>query len=458
MVFCHPVAFSSGASEFCLDGEFDICARYQGTRPLGGEFYPTTRCVTTEDDTRRVLFSGSGRSNPDLDDDWTVAYLPPDLVRIVNRESPPDIEFRGTDNLDEALRVRRIDPRRLLDEYRASASGIDGLDVTIADGRIKSIRTTAALPLRGQVDVVWHWTWTKPESPELHLVMDGTVLFRASGRWRQVTPPDAAALWTATSGAEPVEVPGDRWPAHINMQLIKLADGVFLVRGVRTGFQHLVVDTGHGLVVGDAPAGWVEFHHLPPSDLVPGLGISGLSEKLVDFLEQEFPGKSVLAVALTHFHDDHAGGARAFAAAGARIYADRESAQFYELALNRRDIPNDRLSAAAKPVSVTAVSNALTIGGETNRVRLLPIGKGPHAHAMLGIWAVDRDVLFVSDIHVPNSDADIPRDDRAVTECWFAEWAVANLPAHVRVVNSHSAPVTPVSRLGRYLQSDLCQS
>ena len=43
---------------------------------------------------------------------FTVVYLPPDIVRIVNTDATPDLEFRHTDNPDKARRVRRVDPRR----------------------------------------------------------------------------------------------------------------------------------------------------------------------------------------------------------------------------------------------------------------------------------------------------------------------------------------------------------
>jgi hypothetical protein len=51
-----------------------------------------------------------------------------------------------------------------------------------------------------------------------------------------------------------------------------------------------------------------------------------------------------------------------------------------------------------------------------------------------------------------------PRPHRAQTECWFADWAVANLPDETLVMNSHSTQQTPVSRLAEYLQSDTCQA
>ena len=226
------------------------------------------------------------------------------------------------------------------------------------------------------------------------------------------------------------------------MTLIELEDGVYLVRGVRTGFQHLVVDTSEGLVVGDAPAGWVEFHHLPPTDLVPGLGSDGLSHRFIDFLKEMFPGRPIHAVALTHAHDDHAGCAKAFADSGALVFAPRELTGFFDTALDIETVP---------------VKKGAIIGDGNNRVQLVPMGPGPHADSMLGIWAVDKGWFFVSDVHVPHSDAPTPRPERAITECWFAAWAVDHLPEDTQVVNSHSVPRTPVSRLTDYLASDACQ-
>jgi glyoxylase-like metal-dependent hydrolase (beta-lactamase superfamily II) len=452
------LAAAGSATEFCLDGEFDLGARYQGTRPESGEFYASTWCVLTEDDSNRVLFSAEGQSNPDIKSTWMVAYLPPDTVRIVNRDAPPDIEFQGTDNIMEALRIRRIDPRRFAQEYESKPETLKGIEVDVRDGKLRSAAMSAEMPFRGHVEVIWEWNWRNEDSPTLELVVDRTTLFKAKGRWRTVRDDEVARAWQPTPGAAAVEVPGNSWPAKIDMRRIQLTDDVFLVRGVRTGFQHLVVRTGDGMVIADAPAGWVQFNHIPPSDLVPGLGVSGLSERLIDFLKHEFPNEVIRAVVLTHFHDDHAGGARAFAAEGAEIFAPAASADFIANALNREPMPPDRWGERQHPINVISVAETLTIGGEPNRVRLVPMGANPHVYAMLGVWAIDKDLFFVSDVHVPHTDEAIPRQARALTECWFADWAVKNLAPEVKVLNSHSSEITPVSRLARYLDTDMCLS
>jgi len=450
-----PAAFAAGTTEFCLEGKFDLGARYQGMEPTKDEFVKTSWCVVTEEDSERVLFTGSGKSNPDMDGGWTVAMLPPDLVRIVNADDPPDIEFHGADSLTEARRVRRIDPQRLVEEH--GDTPLTDVRVQIVDERLVTVATSADLPLRGSVPVIWRWDWSRKSRPSVVVEVDGEALFEARGKWRKLSDAEAEQLWQTTPGAEPVEVPGDRWPARINMQRIDLAEGVHLVRGVRTGFQHLVVNTDKGLVVADAPAGWVELHQIPPTDLVPGLGVSGLSENFIDFLAAEFPEQRIRAVALTHAHDDHAGGARAFAAARAVIFAPAEYARFLEAAFNRPTMPRDRFTTVNGGIDVIPVSDAVTLSDATNTVRLVAMGASPHASASLGVHAVDQGYFFVSDLHVPNSEDDTPRTDRVATECWFAGWAVANLPPETVVVNSHSAPQTPVSRLAKYLQSEACQ-
>lgn len=217
MCFSPSVTLAEGVSEFCLDGELDLGARYQGTKPRPGEFYPTTWCVITEDDTYRVLYSATGKSNPDMEGAWSVAYLPPDTVRIVNRESPPDIEFQGTDNLREAKRVRRIDPHRLVEEFQSTPKVLDEARVEIRADRLVSVKSSAALPLRGRIQVEWNSDWTNVAKPVLRLLLDDELLFKATGRWRDVSDDEAAALWEVTPSAKPIKVSGDRWPARINM-------------------------------------------------------------------------------------------------------------------------------------------------------------------------------------------------------------------------------------------------
>ncbi|MGI9260911.1 MAG: MBL fold metallo-hydrolase, partial [Woeseiaceae bacterium] len=460
--------------EFCLDGELDLGARFQGMRPAAGERYPTRFCYIVEDGGDRVMFHGQGQSNPDMQGDWTVSFLPPDTVRIVNRLSPPDVEFAGKNIEEEASRYRRTDPRRLLAEIEAHPEWVTSRSddaaftiqfpggpfaahVSVVDGRLQEIRTLTDMPLRGRVPVVWQWRWPAADAPELTILVEEDIVFTAQGAWRILSTAETDALWQLSGDQEAINLPGDRWPAEIKLETQPIAAGAHLVTGVRTGFSHLVIETARGLIVADAPAGWVELQQFPPADLVPGYSISGLSENFIDYLDDQFPGTPIHAVVLTHAHDDHAAGARAFAAAGAKVYAPQSVAGFLGDALNHPAMPVDRLAKKSGRVDVIPVHDRFTLDDDANEVELLVLPGGPHVETAIGVWAKDAGVFFQSDLHVPRSDSDAPREDRAATECWFAEWAVANLPPETVVLNSHSSPRTPVSRLSKYVDSPICR-
>jgi len=461
-----------GAKEFCLQGEFNLAARLQGLDPEEDSFYPVRFCVTTAPDTPNVLFVGSGYSNPDMQGRFAVRYEPPGRVRIVGEDGEGDTLFEGADSAAEARRNRRIDPRRLLQEINDNPGWVaadqedDWLQLRypeestpirarIDDQRLLTLETWADLPLRGRVPVRWNWRWPEAgeSGVELQWEVDGHVMLRARGSWRAA---NRASLLEDRSTPQSRVVPGENWPARVAMASEQLAPGTWWIRGVRTGFNHLVVETRTGLVVADAPAGWVELQQIPPADLVPGLGISGLSERFVDYLAEAFPETPVRAVVLTHAHDDHAGGARAFAAAGAAIYAPARVAGFLERSLNRPAMPPDRLSASGRDVRVLPVEGRLLLEDPVRPVELIAIGPGPHVNSALGVWVPSTGFFFQSDLLVPRSEAPEPRADRAATECWFARWAAGALPADATVLNSHSAVRLPTSLLRAYLESAPC--
>jgi hypothetical protein len=107
MSLLSPLAVASGATEFCLTGDANLGARYQGMDPGVDEFVATRWCVITEDDSQRALFSGRGKSNPDMEGSWTVANLPAESV-VLNSHSAPQTPVSRLENYLESAACKAL--------------------------------------------------------------------------------------------------------------------------------------------------------------------------------------------------------------------------------------------------------------------------------------------------------------------------------------------------------------
>lgn len=470
------VLADAGVAQLCRQGEIDLAVRHQGRSAEPGEFYPATWCVSAEPGQGRVRFHSAAHINADVSERFVQLYPDANSVRIVIADQSPDLAFVGVDSGDEAARFRRILPAFLVEELNAHPQWLvagaplgwqrvrypgigERVELKIEQGRLLELRTHALLPLRGRSPIHWKWSWpdSGPQPERLRIEIDGALYFDAAVNYRELRGSAAERLWRPTDNQPPREIPGEHWPSRVVPSLVELESGIFQVRNIRTGFHHLVVDTEKGLVVVDAPAGWVELAQIPPTDLVPGFELNGLSERLVRELREWFPQRPIRAVALTHAHDDHVGGAQAFAAEGASLYAPSASAALLQRLFNAKAVPVDRSSRGAARVEIIAVEQRLRLEDSQRPIELIALDGNPHAAAMLGVWLPAQRIFFQSDLHAPNPDAMAPDPARAASECWFAAWAAKQLPADARVLSSHSGAASSRSQLDAWLASPACR-
>ncbi len=459
--------------QYCLNGEFNIGARYQGQNINADEFHPTLWCITYDNQTKKVEFKISGHFNSDMGGENIIKYIPPSTVELLAQNGNVNAVFQGALIGDDARTHRRIDPNFLLHEINSNPSWIVSetingntkeykvrypnsgfiTEVSVINNKLKLLKTWADLPLRGRVPISWHWDWSNPnELVTIHVEDD--VLFKATASRRSGLNP---ASWLKTPSETTPVIPGKAWPARQAMSLTEIGSNTFLVSNVRTGFHHLVVNTDKGLIIADAPSGWVEIQQIPPKDMAPGLGVSGLSEMLIDFLLQQWPNKPIHAVVLTHFHDDHAGGARAFSAHGAKIYSHFKHQQFLQDGLNSNAMPTDQLSMKGTHAIISPIKIKTELG-TTPEVILHSLSNNPHTDGALALEVPSINILFVSDIHVPSNDKPEPNPNKVATDCWFAKWATQNLTESTMVHNSHNNTVSPTWRLGKYLATEECRN
>lgn len=455
MCFSLPaIAQENQTQEFCLDGEVDLGLRQQGFTYKAGEFYPLRWCVTYETLGNRVQFANAGNINADARDVFSVRYLNSDAIQIMDDNNQPVVAFVGAIVGAEASALRRMDPDWLLAEIERNPDYIvtagkntyllrypgSGYPVKVKtqNKQVVEVITKADFPLHGTAEVLWRWDrTTSSESPLVTLFLNGKPLFKAQSSRKVFTPQQAHAFWATSESNDIREIPGKAWPSRVNMQVTTLSPGIHIVNGVRTGFHHLVVETRAGLVVVDAPAGWVEVQQIPPMDLAPGLGTSGLSELFVNFLARHFPNKPFSAVILTHFHDDHAGGARAFSAAGADVWAPAGDVDYLNQRFNLASLPADRLGASQK-LHVNGLTAHQHFGEGQQRLEIKSLTGNPHVQNAVAVWLPHNKLLYHSDIKVPHSAEAESNDEQKARYCWFANWAAKQLPQEYEVMHNHS--------------------
>jgi glyoxylase-like metal-dependent hydrolase (beta-lactamase superfamily II) len=120
-------------------------------------------------------------------------------------------------------------------------------------------------------------------------------------------------------------------------------------------------------------------------------------------LARRWPGKPVRVVIATHFHDDHVGGLRAYAAAGASIVTAATSRSAVDGYLRApHTVFPDALQRNPRPVSVEVVHDRLVLGAGERRIEIRAVPSS-HANDMLAAYLPAQHFLLVSDIYSPGA-------------------------------------------------------
>ena len=165
-----------------------------------------------------------------------------------------------------------------------------------------------------------------------------------------------------------------------SLKVEKLADGVWAAapeKGANVGWFLL----GDGVVAVDSG------------------GDAATAQQILKSIAETTGNKPVQLLVLTHSHADHSGGARAFAAAGARIVCHESIAgQVVSFVGQAATDPNDPMAgkANARPVVESLSERAILVDGIHN-VQILFLGAA-HTKGDLVVYLVGERVLFAGDI------------------------------------------------------------
>lgn len=128
-------------------------------------------------------------------------------------------------------------------------------------------------------------------------------------------------------------------------------------------------------------------------------GDAASGKQILDLIAETTSGKPVRALILTHIHADHSGGARAFAAAGARVLCQENvSGQVLTLLTQASTDPADPLAGKTglRPVIESISERAILLDGIHN-VQIYHLGAA-HTKGDLVIYLASDKILFAGDI------------------------------------------------------------
>ena len=200
-----------------------------------------------------------------------------------------------------------------------------------------------------------------------------------------------------------------------------LAPGVHLLVGIG-GSNSLVVELADGLAV------------------VEPYGDDGQSRLALAAIAAALPGKRVRAIVVTHHHDDHAGGVRAYLAAGATLVTTAGNRAYFEqFARGRGSLPPDAAEVSGTP-SISTFTARTTLGDATRRLELIDIGPNPHTDEMVVAWLPAEGILFQGDLlNAPWDGSTFAGNE---TTAAFAEWLGRSGLAPRTIAAVHGPPQT----------------
>jgi glyoxylase-like metal-dependent hydrolase (beta-lactamase superfamily II) len=125
-----------------------------------------------------------------------------------------------------------------------------------------------------------------------------------------------------------------------------------------------------------------------------------LSEQAIALIQKTIPNKPIRYVALTHHHDDHAGGIRAFIARGATVVTTPGNRAFLtRVAAAQRTLSPDALSRTPQPPKFELIENGKRVYRDAHHVvELYDIGPGGHTNEMVIAYLPNEKILFQGDL------------------------------------------------------------
>lgn len=202
--------------------------------------------------------------------------------------------------------------------------------------------------------------------------------------------------------------------------LEEVAPGVWLAKG--PGHQSLVVEMADHVMTFEAPL------------------FEERSLEVIAAIKEKFPDKPIRYTMMTHYHQDHSGGIRTYAAEGSTIIAHANIVPFVEGMLQApKTISPDSLSrmATQPEFAVEGVESMKEYTDGSRVVQIYPISN-PHVRDMLALYMPREGITLTADLVTGSFDPS-NIEDRARAYYAFVKQEGLNVN---RIVRVHGVPLS----------------
>ncbi|HKY44082.1 MAG TPA: MBL fold metallo-hydrolase [Pyrinomonadaceae bacterium] len=218
--------------------------------------------------------------------------------------------------------------------------------------------------------------------------------------------------------------------AQMKSYLMPLNEATQVAKGVYIfptgGLNPMFVEFKDFILAVEAPAQHPTLERVPADTQA---GSDQPSERFIQKIKETIPNKPIRYLAVTHFHSDHAGGARAFLAEGATLITTPGNKDYFEkLSAAKYTVVPDKLSRQTGPTRIETFDRKHVITDGERSVELINVGESPHAKENVIVYLPQEKILFQGDLFYYSGMAPFPAKDpsRDRVMKFFGEWLLKN--------------------------------
>lgn len=259
--------------------------------------------------------------------------------------------------------------------------------------------------------------------PKLGHAPTGYKILLGGKTYREIEFVEVAADSTKAESAFEISAQMKSYLMPLN-EVTQVAKGVYMF--VTGGLNPMFVEFKDFVLAVEAPAQHPTLERVPADAQT---GSDQISARFIQKIKETIPNKPIRYLAVTHFHSDHAGGARAFLAEGATLLTTPGNKDYFEaFAASKYSVVPDKLSRQPRATMIETFDRKRVITDGERSVELINVGESPHSKENVVAYLPQEKILFQGDLFYYSGTAAFPAKDpsRDRVMKFFGDWLIRN--------------------------------